>query len=229
MERYLGRLSPSLVISLVALFVALGGTTYAATSLPKNSVGPKQLKKNAVTAAKIKNGAVTAAKINPTGLTVPSARHATTADTATDAGHAATAGTASPSGGAGGVLAGSYPNPSFAEPEAWHEIGASGEPAFAGGWVNEAPGTSPTAAFYKDPFGNVHLKGLISSGIDDTVFTLPVGYRPGHVLVEVVRCGTCTGGTAYALIYDTGRVAVEEGAATGSETSLDGVTFRAGE
>jgi hypothetical protein len=45
--------SPAFVISLIALFVALGGTTYAATSLPTNSVGTKQLKKNAVTSAKI--------------------------------------------------------------------------------------------------------------------------------------------------------------------------------
>jgi len=45
------------------LFVALGGTTYAATNLPKNSVGAKQLKKNAVTSPKIKKGAVTGAKV----------------------------------------------------------------------------------------------------------------------------------------------------------------------
>jgi hypothetical protein len=56
--------SPALVVAVVALFVALGGTTYAATSLPKNSVGAKQLKKNAVTGVKIKSGAVTKTKIN---------------------------------------------------------------------------------------------------------------------------------------------------------------------
>lgn len=60
--------SPALAVSAIALFVALGGTTYAATSLPRNSVGTKQLKNNAVSTAKIKNGAVTAAKINPAGL-----------------------------------------------------------------------------------------------------------------------------------------------------------------
>ena len=65
--------SPALVISLIALFVALGGTTYAATSLPSNSVGTKQLKKNAVTGPKIKNNAVTAAKLNTKGVTVPNA------------------------------------------------------------------------------------------------------------------------------------------------------------
>jgi hypothetical protein len=41
-------------IGLVALFVALGGTSYAAIKLPANSVGTKQLKKDAVTLKKIK-------------------------------------------------------------------------------------------------------------------------------------------------------------------------------
>ena len=42
-------------IGLLALFVALSGTAYAA-ALPRNSVGPKQLKRNAVTSAKVRNG-----------------------------------------------------------------------------------------------------------------------------------------------------------------------------
>jgi hypothetical protein len=56
-------------IALVALFIALGGTTYAATALPTNSVGTKQLKKNAVTAAKIKNGSATNTKIGANAIT----------------------------------------------------------------------------------------------------------------------------------------------------------------
>lgn len=47
------RPSPALVISLIALFVALGGTSYAAIKLPANSVGTKQLKNGAVTSAKL--------------------------------------------------------------------------------------------------------------------------------------------------------------------------------
>lgn len=87
------------VIAYLALFVALGGSAYAATQLPKNSVGSKQIKRNAVTAAKIKNGAVSGAKIGADAVTganvdestlgrVPSA---TSAESATTAGHAATA------------------------------------------------------------------------------------------------------------------------------------------
>ncbi|HSS37862.1 MAG TPA: hypothetical protein VLT58_03740 [Polyangia bacterium] len=41
------------VAATLALFLALGGAAYAATQLPKNSVGTKQLKAGAVTAAKI--------------------------------------------------------------------------------------------------------------------------------------------------------------------------------
>jgi hypothetical protein len=57
------RLSFANVVSVLALFVALGGGAYAATQLPKDSVGAKQLKKNAVTSAKLKNEAVTTAKL----------------------------------------------------------------------------------------------------------------------------------------------------------------------
>ncbi len=92
MKRRLRAPSPALVIALIALFVALGGSSYAAiNALPKNSVGAKQLKKNAVTGVKIKKGAVTASKINPSGLTVPSATHATSADSATNATNATNA------------------------------------------------------------------------------------------------------------------------------------------
>ena len=45
-------------ISLIALFVALGGTSVAAVTLTKNSVGAKQIKKNAVRASEIKRNAV---------------------------------------------------------------------------------------------------------------------------------------------------------------------------
>jgi hypothetical protein len=75
--------SPAMVVSIVALIVALGGTSYAAFSLPNGSVTTKALKNKAVTnaklapgsvgTAKIGNGAVTASKINTSGLTVPNA------------------------------------------------------------------------------------------------------------------------------------------------------------
>ncbi len=68
--------SPALVISIIALLVALGGTAYAGVTIPNNSVGTRQLQNGAVTTSKIKNGAVTKSKINTSGLTVPSAANA---------------------------------------------------------------------------------------------------------------------------------------------------------
>jgi hypothetical protein len=49
------------VIACLALFVALGGASYAATQLPKNSVGAPQIKKDAVTGVKVKDGSLRAA------------------------------------------------------------------------------------------------------------------------------------------------------------------------
>jgi Collagen triple helix repeat (20 copies) len=56
----LGRPSPAMIVALAALFVALGGTSYAAFSLPKNSVGRAQIKSGAVTRTKIAKGTLAA-------------------------------------------------------------------------------------------------------------------------------------------------------------------------
>jgi hypothetical protein len=99
-----GRPSPALVIAMIALVVALGGTAYAAFTVPKNSVGSKQLEKNAVTGGNIKNGAVTDSKIakgtitgdrikTATLGTVPFANHANSANSATTASAAGNAST----------------------------------------------------------------------------------------------------------------------------------------
>ena len=49
------RPSPALVVACLALTIALGGTSYAAVTLPRNSVGTPQLKRNAVNSLKVKN------------------------------------------------------------------------------------------------------------------------------------------------------------------------------
>src|SRR4051812_4279337 len=82
------RPSPATAISLVALFVALGGTSYAVTSLPRDSVGSRQIRARAVkesdlgnlsvitrklagqavTTAKLARGAVTGDRVAPDAL-----------------------------------------------------------------------------------------------------------------------------------------------------------------
>lgn len=57
------------IVAYLALFVAVGGTSYAAVKLPRNSVGTVQLKKGAVTGPKVRNGTRTAAKFKRGTLT----------------------------------------------------------------------------------------------------------------------------------------------------------------
>jgi hypothetical protein len=57
------RPSPAMGVALLALVLAVGGTSYAAVKLPAKSVGTPQLKNKAVTTPKLKNGAVTGAKL----------------------------------------------------------------------------------------------------------------------------------------------------------------------
>jgi hypothetical protein len=68
-------------IAFLALFITLGGTSYAATQLPRNSVGSTQIRAGAVTESKLSKGART--KLNRKGATGP--RGATGATGATGA------------------------------------------------------------------------------------------------------------------------------------------------
>jgi hypothetical protein len=72
MPRTISSLRPrhSTVVAYLALLVALGGTSYAAVSLPKNSVGSPQIKRNAVASSEVKNGSLTQADFNKSSVPV---------------------------------------------------------------------------------------------------------------------------------------------------------------
>ncbi len=59
------RPSPAMIVAMLALFVAMGGTGYAVSKLPRGSVGPSQIRNNAVRSKHIRAGSVTAAKLAP--------------------------------------------------------------------------------------------------------------------------------------------------------------------
>ncbi len=78
LSRVASRCTYANVAATLALFLALGGVGYAATSLPANSVGSAQLQPDAVTGAKVKNGTLRSAdfkkgqlKAGPIGKTGP--------------------------------------------------------------------------------------------------------------------------------------------------------------
>ena len=106
-----------------------------------------------------------------------------------------------------------------------HFIGAAGEPQFQNGWSNCG---SPwkNAAFYKDPFGIVHLEGFISNGTGSSIaFTLPSGYTPAEE-TAFADMGA-TGGTTECTgvrISSNGNVQVDS--TSNGFQSLDGITFQ---
>lgn len=219
------RPSHATVVAYLALIVAIGGGSAYAAGLGKNTVGPKQLKKNAVTTAKIKSGAVTAAKIKAGTLTgaqidlsqlgtVPNAQAASTAQTAQTAQVAN----------------------SVAPSEAWHEVGAPGEPGFMGDFKNAPPVPlgPETVGFYKDREGVVHLKGAaISVTEEEAIFLLPPGYRPapGKVLEFVAACSCPEPARPVVIIGPNSVDPSVDGAVVmhgdGPVVFLDGITFRA--
>lgn len=65
MTRLRSWLNPPMVVALLALVIALGGTSYAAVQLPKNSVGSKQVKNGSVASVDVKDRTLKAADFAP--------------------------------------------------------------------------------------------------------------------------------------------------------------------
>jgi hypothetical protein len=153
------------VISMMALFIALGGTSYAVIKLPAKSVGNRELKSNAVTGSKIRDGSIGPADLSSTGARGPRGPEGPAGGNGTGSG-AAAIGPAAP----------------------WQAL------LFAGIWTNYGSGYD-TAAFRADQLGRVHLRGLVTKNgalpvKDDVIGTLPPGYRPKARKIFAVGSGT---------------------------------------
>ncbi|HEY7255887.1 MAG TPA: hypothetical protein VH476_04310 [Solirubrobacterales bacterium] len=213
MKAITARLSYANVVATLALVLALGGVSWAATKLPKNSVGTKQIKNNAVTGAKVKKHTLTGKNINLKKLgTVPSANSANTATTAS----------------------------SLTPSEPLRLVGSAGQPQFLDGTVNFPPEQGVNfrpVGFYKDHEGIVHLEGMAQVGegedpIAGLLFQLPSGYRPAsgtdlvfpnvedEETISVLGSNIVSGGhNLEGDVYANG--------GKGTIVSLNGVTFRA--
>jgi hypothetical protein len=151
------------VISLIALFVALGGTSYAVTKLPRNSVGSAQVKPNSLTGADIHNGSVASKDLAASARGLRGPR-----------------GPQGPPGSAGGA-AGATPDPWHALPYAagWSDYGQGWS---AGAYRKDASGKVHLRGLATQA-GDPPPVGL-------TVFaTLPPGYRPTAQTLFAVGAG----------------------------------------
>lgn len=95
-------------------------------------------------------------------------------------------------------------------------------PTLLNSWVNfGAPYNS--AGYYKDPFGIVHMRGMLANGVmGSTMFNLPIGYRPMAQEVFPAISGNTIGRIDVAPYGD---VIMTFGA--NSFISLDGMSFKA--
>lgn len=190
------------VISLIALFVALGGTSYAVVKLPAKSVGNRELKSNAVTSAKIRARSVGRSDL------APSARVGSR-------GPRGAAGPAGPAGPAGHAAA-------AASVEAWQPL------RMIGSWSYYLAGYPP-AAYRKDSLGKVHLRGLVKRAgvpVQETLAVLPSSHAPA-VLVEVAAImGAGANAAGRVQVTASGEILWISGpAGDANYTSLDNISF----
>lgn len=227
LPRRVRRPSHATIVAYLALFAALGGGAYAAKLAQKNSVNSRaiidgqvrarDLRRGAVSGAKIANGAVGGVKI---GSGQVAKRHLQAAQAWR---------VVKP-------LGGSLNSNSFCQDTrkdlpsdvflCSHHPG--GPPDFNSAWANDPPTFNYDVAYYKDPYGQVHLRGVAAAGPSanvttrDAIFRLPPGYRPSKEL----SLGTATGyGPALIAVQRDGYVVAAQGNYGG--IALDGISFRA--
>lgn len=169
------------LVGYLALFVALGGTSYAAAKLPDGSVGARQLAANAVTSAKIKDhsvasrdlalGVIPAAKVGPQGP-----KGDTGLDGATGAtGPSGPAGTAGPKGDAG-LQGAPGATGAIGATGAAGATGPAGAPGATGATGPIGPSDGYTAGGYNNP------STVPADSAEHTVATVPTTLAAGSYL-----------------------------------------------
>lgn len=98
LNRLKAQLSYANVMATVAVFIALGGSSYAATQLARNSVGSAQIRTKAVGSSELRSRAVTTSKIRSGAVTLTKINRSTRETLRGSAGQQGPAGPAGPSG-----------------------------------------------------------------------------------------------------------------------------------
>lgn len=111
----------------------------------------------------------------------------------------------------------------FTKDANFHIVGGTGESAFANSWTNFG-GSFELAGYWKDPFGIVHLRGMVAGGaVNSNALTLPPGYRPAAEELFAVTSNNLFGQVG---VLANGQV-IPFSPSTNTSVSLSGITFKA--
>jgi hypothetical protein len=201
---------------LIATFIALGGTAYATSQLPPNSVGTLQIQRGAVTLAKLHAHAVSTLR-HPIGRA---------------------------GGGLAGEYPNPRIAPAPRPSAAVYGFTNGGSVCCGTGWQDYGS-PYPGASYYRDSSGVVHLDGVVSSyayhgpersavnlcrsdipspttPTPTPILTLPTRDRPAHPEIFAVLSGVALGRVD---VLADGAVMCVAGAGD-QYVSLDGIAFR---
>lgn len=183
------------VAAAIAVFIALGGTSYAAVTLQQNSVGAREIRAGAVGSSEVRNGSLTSKDFKRGVLPANATRNAASSvSPAGSAGPAGANGTAGPRGergpaGPAGVAGAKGERGADGEDGATGAQGPAGPAGATGpqGPAGPTGATGPSDAWFTRGFGDVTLPAGGAKAPVARIENLPAGKYVLHGKYQLVN------------------------------------------